>query len=485
MVLWGSYPMFDNETPFRKESSMDVPITELPVVKALLKKYGVIRDIPVRELRVNGLKRIHNQERGLYSLITEAQYKERFGRCIALLKAFDGYIFAGHLDKIRMFMSCQRVITDDEMSYIAARGKKFIAAGIPPIFQQELYGHSSLHYWEFEGKENLPVPSVAVTFPTTDFIIQFATGAYDRKRVAIAMKTREVFGSHRVPILIQPATVQDVLDFRKVAFTDDGHISEILLREVNEYVATFFKCDRENLEGIIEHDKVAFLYLQEALRAIPYEPQGYLEWDGDVEVVFDWKWYLRYAPQDRIKIAKAYFDSLAEKPTGKYRKVFARMKAMFPELHGFWAESYDASERKALSDLVQNAISTGDYRAVPVRAFVEKPWSVELEASAGKMLQDLCERFGVEEPDKLFGPVVRFREYLQVPHFLPLLPGYKDIVDRVRIKAICGYSDDRFREIFTEDKFRTFMCGYTEPRSETKQELQDLIRVRHDALRGR
>lgn len=129
-------------------------------------------------------------------------------------------------------------------------------------------------------------------FPTVDFILQFATGTYEKRNAYFAIKRRGI-RDNKDAIPVQPATVQDVLDFRRVAFTEEGHINAFLVRETDFYVEAQFKVgSSEYLKTLLENNRVAFLYLQDALWILPCENPRYVQWDGSVGVVADWKWYL-------------------------------------------------------------------------------------------------------------------------------------------------------------------------------------------------
>lgn len=456
-------------------------INDLPVVATLLRKYSGYKDIPATELEANGLKLVHDKARNTYGLITEEEYKQKCVSCFALLSSYDGYIFSDHLDLMWRHFALERIITDDKLSAISARGKRFVEAGIPPIFPKELCSSSALHTVELVGSERIPMPKDSRLFPTVDLLIQLPTGAYDRKRAAIAIERRKVLGDRRDPLAIQPSTVQDVLDFCRVAFTPEKRISEFLIREMEEYTRVHFNISEERLEWILEHQRIAFMFLQDALQPLLTQQPQYNQWDGNIGVVDTWWWHLRFAPSDRMRIAKTYFDSLEKKPTKsqKERKIFLRMKAVFPELAGFWAETHDPADHVFIGNMVRKALAAGDLRGLPTKAFVDLLWRDSLLVK----FQEMCEKLDTE---KLFDNIKQLHEHLSIPQFLVLLPHYRDVIYTARTNVVRACTDEDFRKLVASfgRGYGGLCTGNTELiESQARKEFLELLRQRRVALK--
>lgn len=207
-------------------------------VADVLAQYGVIKEIPEAVLQEKQLKAIHDPQRGTYQLVTMEEYRNLVHHCWSVLNKYEGYIFAHDLTRLFRLIHAVELMPEQDIAVIARRGGEFVETGIPPIFRREWYGRSFLRVIDSSGAE-----SFRWLFPNVDFVIEFATGAYDRNRIGRAIELREagvvLEGDKRIPI--QPATVQDVLDFRRLAFTPEGKIDSRVIRETLLYVREHFQ----------------------------------------------------------------------------------------------------------------------------------------------------------------------------------------------------------------------------------------------------
>lgn len=454
------------------------------VVADVLAQYGVIKEIPEAVLQEKQLKVIHDPQRGTYQLVTMEKYTTLVSNCWVVMKRYEGYIFAHNLSRLYQLVHAVELMTEEEIAEIGMRARKFIEAGIPPIFRREWYGRSFLRVVDSSGAE-----SIYRLFPSVDFVIEFATGAYDRNRIGRAIELREagvVFeGDKRIPI--QPATVQDVLDFRHLAFTSEGKIDSRVIRETLLYVREHFRfLSSERAQEVVEMDHQLFLFLEEQLAPLQPEPHLYRTWDGSRERFKHACWYLRHSPEEVNRMAEAYFDGLPDIPAGTERKFFTRMELLFPSLAQQWHSTLlarrVAREDARLREAVSQAQAAGDFSSVPPRALLREPWRIWAIPLAQEYLRQKCRELRQSRLKDLMKPLNEIP--LGFHNHLLKLPHFGDVVTAAQLETVEQMDTDTFRELFSGrsgyERYKSFQISTaTRKRTDIVGELRRALKVRY------
>jgi hypothetical protein len=472
---------------------------EHAILVGLIREFGALSAVPRAVLRERGVRILYDEPRGIYTFLAESEYQALREQCLCTLKYNRGYIFAGDIDRIRRFLDGTQIISADDIARIRGRAKQFREEGIPPIFAVEFYAPSRIEYATY-SEEGIELPRVERLFPAIDFIIQFATGAYERKRAAIGASLDEQARRHgtkrnkkrKLFIPIQPATVRDVREFRRVAFTPKGKISALLIRETLDYARKHFNFKSDAWrERALEIDHLAFLFLEETLRNLPHEPPEYASWDGTIKAVSKPKWYLRFKPEDRMRIAAAYFESLERIPFRKQdRAVYERMAATFPELarniEVEVAKRQREQERQAIQRALDEARRKSDYSRVPEVVFVEEPWASQVIPEIEQFFRNACRRLGGESPEVLFSSVNHLHDFVAVPPRMAMIPRFKTILDEERLRAAQVIPDELFVELFSGEggHHRYAAIGWSPWREpgDAGKNLRRFLRFRRHAL---
>ncbi|TSC58389.1 MAG: hypothetical protein Greene041619_613 [Candidatus Peregrinibacteria bacterium Greene0416_19] len=457
--------------------------------------YTPLEQIPEESLAAAGVVRLYDEARGQYRMVLQQDFQGRERQCWSLLARYSGYIFAHDLDRMWRHIYRQEMVEDDVLARVAGRAQKFIERGIPPIFDPAFYGRSSFTHMQPGTEERILVQKKENLFPLTDFVIQFATGAYERRRIAMAVQLRDATHQNRPALSILPATLTDVEDFRRVAFTEDRKVSTLLVRETIAYMHQYFRPDRETTEQRewnrstqTNQVQCVMLFLEDALRDLPRDPPQHEAWNGDVSVVDGRRWYLRFAPSERSAIAGAYFRSLARRPTGKDkdRGTFLRMRALFPELAEQWETAQEKEKRLSLLENCRRALSSGDFSALPATAFAEQPYRDVVLPRAQDLFRSACQRLATQNPDALFSNVNFLKEHLPVPYFVATIPGFRRILDEERLAALHALDDDLFRQLFPQASGRYAAIAHSKSRDlgPAAETFRDSLEQRFRAVYG-
>ena len=420
----------------------------------LITQFGSIKNIPEASLKENGLRRLFDEKSGAQSLVSESEFNRLRSDCYRILNTFRGYIFAHNLDRIHRYLRGKENIDEKLLGMIARRAEAFQEAGIPPIFDPDFlvpnqFEHASLGS---DGQETLLKENL---FPTVDFIIQYATGAYQRKKAAITIKSKEKIGKRpSTKIAIQPATLRDVQDFRKCAFTPEGKINSLLIKETLQYARDNFEYQSEGSRANLEQfNGLVFLNLEEMLRDVSTDPTSFADWSGDLTVVKEDRWYLNYTPEKALEIAQAFFNSLQRKPTGEERKSFLRMAALFPELALPRANELGIKEiadpSVLASKVIEAATQKQDYSKIPQEYLIEEPYCSQLAPILQSFMRGKLTELIQEDPTCVFVNVGELPSLIKIPRGLGAAPGFKEIFDEVRIEAVSLLTDEEFKRLFT------------------------------------
>lgn len=305
-----------------------------PEVLEKIRRHGGITGAPAELFGSLGVNRLYDRETRTFTVIPQRVHERRVRQCMSILEKCRGYIFADHLHQLEAVIQGHEIITAELLFVIVRRASALQKSGIPPIFTEEfcppIYGENIAC-----GKRQ---DSAGGRFPIMDFIIQFATGRFERQRRATAARMRDAGDRIRrlATIPIQPATSRDVQEFCQVAFTPDRRIDPTLIRDAALYVTVHFNLQSADASAhICLRDQKAFAFLEKMLAPM-CTPRTYNPWDGNNVrgIVSSRRWYLSFSRQDRIQIARAFLAALPKRPLLPDRLLRDGLYCLFPELTG-------------------------------------------------------------------------------------------------------------------------------------------------------
>jgi hypothetical protein len=93
-----------------------------------------INDLTDEELKRMRAVRLHDPVTRASIVIPSKDYGGLYAHCAAILRKYEGYIFAHDLNRIRGLMRRHNVISHEDLFEISARAKALREDGIPPIF---------------------------------------------------------------------------------------------------------------------------------------------------------------------------------------------------------------------------------------------------------------------------------------------------------------------------------------------------------------
>jgi hypothetical protein len=221
-----------------------------------------------------------------------------------------------------------------------------------------------------------------------------------------------------------------------------------------------------------------FSFLEEMLRDLPYDPPEYEAWSGDPKVLQERRWYLRFAPEKRAEIAKAYLGGAAGPQDQRVRP---RLRATFPELL-----PQPRKDPVAIEPLIDRAISSGDFRGLPERAFTEEPWASRSVPASQAALRRACAQLRDLEPVAVFSSVQELTPKVRIPTRLLKLPSFWLIVTEERMACAKSLSDAQFLEIFSGEsgKQRLSSVGHSKFGPTVYTELRQYLRERYQQLKA-
>lgn len=425
----------------------------------LIGQYGIAR-IPADRLEALGYRRITNLD-DVVSLMSETEFQRLKRWAEYIMQRYHGYIFADYLVLLRLFVLGREKVSARELKAIESGAQAFRAAHIPRIFDPELYMSRKI--------DDSPVPDL---FPTVDYIIQAVLGFPGVAQAAIAWKRSGKVGPQPSPI--QATTVEQVIEFRKYAFTPEGNIDPLVLAEFSHYIRNRGIKSEEITEFVLRHDHAVFLSLEKMLGRLKVTPT-YCEWNGDTSIVNGRFWFLRFSVDVRRAIAQAYLDSLQIAPTGKERKVFDRIQLLFPELCteivvklGIRAKMEGDVD---LERYTQQQLEKGSLKNLPFKMLTVEPWRSSYLPQAEEVFRQICLQAIEDNPEIVFDNVDNlFPSKIPVPRTLLNIPRIKEIFDEVRLVAVKKLSDHAFWRLFAQDvsgRRRAHSIGHTRFREES------------------
>jgi len=460
-----------------------------------LRPIGSINDLTDEELKRMRAVRIHDPITRTSIVIPSKDYGGLYAHCVATLQNCEGYIFAHDLNRIRGLMARRNVISHDELTDIRRRANGLRNVGIPPIFTEEWCARTTFRYTVRDGIENGQTEvSFDCLFPVIDFLIQYGAGVYERRRAGMAVTLgRAKCKGNKIPLT--PASSEDVLLFRRFAFMPNGRIDPLLMMEVLEYVSTHFQFHtQERCEDVLEFDLLAFTFLESELQDLPLkhptcEHRGYEDWDGDPLVVHERRWYLRFAPDTRIRIVQTYLDGLKGTLRGKDAKTFRFLQQAFPQqtlgMHQKMDMRQKELERAQLEEWIKNAFAQSDFRNPPSALLMLPEWNAEFLPRIKEGFRNTCQSLDASDPGALFENVEYLAATLKVPKNLAYLPEFKRILDEERLEAARHLSDERFQLIFTDAR-KIIGIGHSKFREESQaaRALRAYLLERYRSLRA-
>lgn len=417
-----------------------------PLALDLARQAGGIEKIEEADLKKIGYLRIMGKASKRAVLMARKRYEELQERAKEVLETCRGYLFVKNEEVFEGVVKGVDVTNEDELRIAEGRARKFIEAGIPPIFLKQ-----------FAGVTRYRDGSTA-RFPTVDFIVQFGAGNYfNRTRSAIRDAKSNGFGhpsGHQVQV--GPALLGEVFEFRKRVFLGNK-IDVAFQREVMFYVSLkFYFNEEEHRDQALARDRIVFSFLEEMLADLATEGvETYVNNKGVSDRIGTIGWYHGRTQRERTQEIAGFLASVPGTPRTPEKKTLEHLSAVFPEqLVGFDNElaNRQCAERETFVASIWEAIrvssATRDFRGIPEVAFVEDPWRDTLLPLAADFLREECQKLGKENPEALFGSADDLGLYIKVPGNLCLVPHFKEVIDEVRFRVARDLSDHMFVKIF-------------------------------------
>ncbi len=302
-------------------------------------------------------------------------------------------------------------------------------AGVPPIFQEELEGGAK------KG-----------SFPTVDFLLQFVSGNFRRRQVMQFVKAKKMGRRESAEVL--PATVEDVMAFRTLAF-DGDRVSPFVYREINDYVKTKFRVSADQAENIVRSDVLVLKYLEIALRDLDPQERSFKRYEEGTPLAFaeETMWHTSYTPADRERIIKDYLERLRNKAEDIVRntKLLLRMKVLFPE---FFPEEVDL-EGLNLERIMTKHREECDYNNMPQIVLVDPRFGTryidELKGHIAACCQVVIDS---GEGLRLFDNAKEIARRFKIPVTSICLPEFRDVLTSRRLQLLRKLDDDAFAARF-------------------------------------
>ncbi len=302
-------------------------------------------------------------------------------------------------------------------------------AGVPPIFQEELEGRTK-----------------AGPFPTVDFLLQFVSGNFRKRQIAQHIHAR--YAGRKVSTGIIPATVEDILAFRMMAF-DGDRLSPLIYREINEYVKTKFRLSEDQVETIPRSDVLVLKYLEVALGGVKPRERSFETYSEGAPLTFaeETMWHTSYKPEDRERIINDYLTRLRNKVADivRNKKLLGIMKVLFPDA---FPEEVDL-ERLDLERRMTEHRAQGVYNNMPQIVLADPRFGTkyidELKAHIAARCQEALDS---EESLSLFDNVNEIAERFRIPVTLFYLPEFRDVLTSIRLQLLRDTDDDTFATRF-------------------------------------
>lgn len=420
---------------------------------------GGLARISDAQLAEWGVVRLHDPVAKVQRVMAAEEFEALRRRCYGVLRRYEGYLFAHHLFALKRVVAKYAAIAPEELDAAADHASALQAAGVPPIFREGLYGRAFFSYW-FPDAGGRGVTEVrhASLFPNVDFILQFGAATYARHSAhAAIVATREVRPS-KIPM--EPATAEDVRLFRERAFTPDGKIDPLLEADILGYITDHHDVpDPQRRTEVLEESRNVLRAFELDLwdPAVPRRP--FDAWDGDPSVVREWTWYLRFSPDDRIRIVEAFFERLPGPPTGDDKIQFQRLAWIFPGLCRLAMptlhERATAREEADLRIRIEACFAEGRLRNLPEVIFeANGPWRDAYFHRAVEAITEACRTFMAKDPLGLLMGPAEFPKEAPLPYRMFSKASLKPLLDEMRLASAKLLTDEQFFAQFGDGKGR-------------------------------
>lgn len=457
----------------------------------IVARAGGISYCPAAKLAELGLVRLYHDETNVLRLVTTEFFQQLQGWCWHTIRMYRGYISAADLDRLEGVLAGKEIVEYDDLDGIKRRAQGFIEAGLPPLFDRGHYEPAPYTYFAPARGGRGWVQRTLRLFPTTDFLIQFATGIYERRHRGQAVAWERSGKKGRPQFVIMRTFVRDVQDFCQMAFTSDGRIDPLLMTETLAYQEEHFRFrSEERKEEVCENGRLIFLFLEELLSDLRPATPSYVAWDGNLEVMSERRWYLRFDPDIREKMVQTYLDRLPTRLSKKQQGTVSRLRVLFPHLcQGLEDTLTLRRTEEAHAELerrVDHAIASGDFRGMPDRLFTEEPWRSRVLPAAERAFDVACRGLESGALETLFGDASYLHTHIKMPSRLALVPTFKAQLDRVRLEVAQRLPDEKFLELFGGEggKGRRASIGHAKFGDEVRisAALRSYINARHQAI---
>lgn len=442
----------------------------------LVRKFGSVAKIPETELALIGFSRIEDPNRQSVGLVPTDVLKRRQQSAQAILKKYQGYLYARDYELLHRVAAKESNINDAWLKKIYNRARRLQEAGFPPLHQPEHFGRSrGVKYIEIvsgpRGRSWKELHGFSFKFPNIDFIVTYATRQIGKKQAALIKAAQDAAGPS-VPVKFHTAaTVDDFQLFVASAFAN-GRFHAPFRAEILSYVRqrwNFQDEDRQN--ATIDNLEATMDHLERVLAPMSAQTQvNYQEWSGDIHVVDVPFWFTDFDPHDHDRIARAYFGSLDQRrrPTGKDKEVAIRMCDAFEHLAPDWLL------RVVRGQLVEEALITNNYRGLP--RWMLAPDAPDRRAFEGALrhFQGICERMVRDTDVTITLPILTLPAEFQMPQCLFEYPEFLDAINRARIRVIEKMSDEAFLERFVAKNGRFEAKSYAQDGHKTGREASEL-----------
>lgn len=397
--------------------------------EALIETYGGMRNIPENVLATHGYACIHREESNDIIIVDSDWPGKAKGISVRLLRDYRGYIYANHVRRLLGTINGTDLVMPKDLTAVETRAKAFIEAGIPPIFDHRF------------GDRN---------FPLIDYLVQYSTGAYHRRVAAKAIA--------KAAPEVNPATINDVREFRSVAFLADGTLEPPLIREIILATGNNFRFQNHvTRTHVLSQIEEALRFLEATLRDLPHEPRRYFKVPpGSEEVlVAKRRWYLTVRPDKRQAVVRAFLDLLSREETKQRLRILRdRLEPVFPE----WCEEQSnarRTERRQAEKIDEHdarlnaAIAAQDFRDLPHECFFREPWKTPLRLALEAYAEELVATIDDETFRKLAclhrTTLWQLLPISRAPCAMGYLPeSFVQILFRYREDRVRSMSDDEF-----------------------------------------
>lgn len=411
----------------------------------LVTKFNGAKNIPAAELAEHKLVLI--EKSGGVRVVPVSAIESNAARMGVIFRSYKGYIFSMDHQMLVEMARGERAINDSLIAHAVGRARNLRNAGIPPIYDTALFGRSS-------GAEMIDGDKLIGTtnkFPVVDYIIQFGAGVLESRRVARMVQAKRVMGkeARKATIAMWSCNADDVLKFSTASFDETGSILLPLIREVMHHTSTRFRFRSDEHEELaLRHTEKVFTYLERQLRPLALKAhRSYEQWDGDVSVVAEPRWYMRFNPVEHNRIASAYQESLTVVPTGSARGVYDRMAASFPHIvTSLWGRGM---ARINMEVAIEYAIETADFALLPSHLFSAQSPDQRVRNAAIAHLKKQCDAWIAQRDLVVIGSLSQLIRNAGLPVAVRSEAEFKDLIADVRLAIVKTLSDDEFVERFS------------------------------------